>query len=126
MPSPHQSTPLGEERSRREPARVVLGYAGLLDGDPFAPAVPFTRRNGSTGRIRAMLICSRRETAAPAEAPLVVQVSRWGNCMEEMEKVTRGFAEHVDPSLGAHLAGVSDDPEGAEVLQECIDAWWGT
>jgi trehalose synthase len=41
-----------------------------------------------------------------------------------------GFVEHVDPSLGAHLllcgpsvTGVSDDPEGAGVLDECLAQW---
>ena len=110
-------------------ARVVLGYVGLLDGDGAAPAVPFRRRNGSTGRITRRADLLETGPAPPAEAPLVVQVSRWDR-MKDMEGVMRGFAEHVDPSLGAHLvlcgpevAGVSDDPEGAEVLQECIDAW---
>jgi trehalose synthase len=50
--------------------------------------------------------------------------------MKDMPGVMQGFAEHVDPSLGAHLVlagpsvtGVADDPEGAEVLEECIELW---
>ncbi len=42
----------------------------------------------------------------------------------------RGFAEHVaghgDANLalvGPRVAGVADDPEGGEVLAECVDAW---
>ncbi len=41
-----------------------------------------------------------------------------------------GFVQHVDPSLGAHLllcgpvvTGVADDPEAAEVLDECTSLW---
>jgi trehalose synthase len=47
-----------------------------------------------------------------------------------MQGVMDGFAEHVDPSLGAHLllagpavTGVADDPEAAEVLEECTERW---
>ncbi len=47
-----------------------------------------------------------------------------------MPGVMAGFAEHVDGSLGAHLllagpavTGVADDPEAAEVLDECIALW---
>ena len=39
---------------------------------------------------------------APADAPLVVQVSRWDR-MKDMAGVMAGFGHHVDPSLGAHL-----------------------
>jgi len=44
--------------------------------------------------------------------------------------VMNGFAEYVDPALGAHLVlagpavtGVADDPEAAEVYGECIERW---
>ncbi len=50
--------------------------------------------------------------------------------MKDMAGVMAGFVEHVDPSLGAHLllcgpavTGVADDPEAAEVLDECTDVW---
>jgi trehalose synthase len=50
--------------------------------------------------------------------------------MKDMPGVLTGFAEQVDPSLGAHLLlcgpavrGVADDPEAAEVLDECISIW---
>jgi trehalose synthase len=40
------------------------------------------------------------------------------------------FASHVDPALGAHLVlagpavtGVADDPEAAEVYDDCVDRW---
>ncbi len=63
------------------------------------------------------------------EDPLVVQVSRWDH-LKDMQGVLRGFADHVAGRSGARLAligpavdGVSDDPEGAAVLNECLDAW---
>jgi trehalose synthase len=50
--------------------------------------------------------------------------------MKDMSGVMTGFVEHVDHSLGAHLllcgpavTGVADDPEAAEVLEECMGLW---
>jgi trehalose synthase len=50
--------------------------------------------------------------------------------MKDMPGVMQGFAEHVDPSLGAHLilagpavTGVADDPEAAHVFDECVSQW---
>lgn len=109
--------------------RLVLGYVGLLDGDGSPPVVPFTRRDGSPGRIdRRVDILQSGPPPAP-EAPLVVQASRWDR-MKDMSGVMEGFAHHVDPALGAHLvlagpavAGVADDPEALENYEECVRAW---
>jgi trehalose synthase len=60
-----------------------------------------------------------------------VQVSRWDR-LKDMAGVMEGFVRAAaDNGLGgAHLvlagpevSGVSDDPEGAEVLAECQDRW---
>jgi trehalose synthase len=63
--------------------------------------------------------------------PLVVQVSRWDR-LKDMQGVMRGFAARAAEDLHADLAlvgpaatGVTDDPEGAEVLAECIATWEG-
>ncbi len=60
---------------------------------------------------------------------LVVQVSRWDH-LKDMIGVLHGFAEHVAGRNDARLAlvgpavdGVIDDPEGAQVLAECLEAW---
>src|SRR4030095_11361428 len=65
----------------------------------------------------------------PPDTPLVVQISRWDR-MKDMVGVMEGFVEHVDGTGVAHLllagpsvAGVADDPEGAEVLDECMLRW---
>jgi trehalose synthase len=109
--------------------RLTLSYVGLLDGHSPPPVVPFTRRDGSPGRINRRVDVLQTGPTAPAAAPLVVQVSRWDR-MKDMAGVMTGFAEHVDPALGAHLllcgpavTGVADDPEAAEVLDECIAIW---
>jgi trehalose synthase len=60
-----------------------------------------------------------------------VQVSRWDR-LKDMAGVMEGFVRAVAGHglAGAHLvlagpevSGVSDDPEGAEVLAECQDQW---
>ncbi len=60
---------------------------------------------------------------------IVVQVSRWDK-LKDMPGVLQGFAEHVAGRSDAKLAlvgpsvdGVTDDPEGAQVLAECLAAW---
>ena len=60
---------------------------------------------------------------------VVVQVSRW-DYLKDMLGVLEGFAEHVAGHNEARLAlvgpsvdGVVDDPEGSQVLAECLTAW---
>lgn len=111
-------------------ARLTLSYVGLLDGTiETAPAVPFTRRDGSPGRINRRVDVVQTGPPPPTDLPLVVQISRWDQ-MKDMTGVMNGFVEHVDPSLDAHLllcgpavTGVADDPEAAAVLDECIGRW---
>jgi trehalose synthase len=111
-------------------AWLTLSYVGLLDGSvETPPAVRFTRRDGSPGRINRRVDVVQTGPPAPADVPLVVQISRW-DAMKDMAGVMKGFVEHVDPALGAHLllcgpvvTGVADDPEAAEVLDECTALW---
>jgi trehalose synthase len=117
-----------EPMSRRN-VRLALGYVGLLDGDGSPPVVPFTRRDGSPGRITRHADVIQSGPATPSDAPLVVQVSRWDG-MKDMAGVMEGFARYVDPALGAHLVlagpvvrGVADDPEAAQVYDECVKRW---
>ncbi len=109
--------------------RLALGYAGLLDGDGRPPVVPFTRRDGSPGRISRHADVVQSGPAAALGAPLVVQVSRW-DALKDMAGVMEGFARHVDPRFGAHLVlagpivtGVADDPEAAQVYDNCVARW---
>jgi trehalose synthase len=117
------------EPMSRHNVRLVLSYVGLLDGSGEPPRVPFARRDGSPGRINRHVDVLQTGPPPPLDAPLVVQVSRWDR-MKDMAGVMTGFAHHVDPSLGAHLllcgpavTGVADDPEAAEVLDECVALW---
>ena len=105
---------------------AILGATGLLedgDGDPV-----FTRHDGTEERVE-------RKTemygagAAAVDARLVVQVSRW-DALKDPLGVMKGFAEYIAPNSDAHLVlagpsveAVSDDPEGAQVLQDARDLW---
>ena len=108
--------------------RAIVGHVGVIV-DPATATIPaFTRRDGSPGRVDR---CADIVRAGPPPLPddqLVVQVSRWDR-LKDMAGVMRGFAGCSDLA-GAHLAlvgpnvsGVTDDPEGPEVLDECIDIW---
>src|SRR5512133_471365 len=92
-----KNEPISQRNVRR-----ILGYTGLIGGDGEMPAIPFARRDGSPGRINRRVDVLQTGPPPPADAPVVVQVSRWDR-MKDMPGVMSGFAEHVDPALGAHL-----------------------
>jgi trehalose synthase len=109
--------------------RPLLAYVGLLDGALGTPMVSFTRRGGELGRVQRFADVLENGPATPGHAPMVLQASRWDR-VKDMSGVMKGFAEHVDPALRAHLIltgpavhGVSDDPEAGQVLLECMQAW---
>jgi trehalose synthase len=109
--------------------RSILQYTGLLAGAADPPAVGFLRRDGSPGRIDRRADVLQTGPPPPPEASLVVQVSRWDR-MKDTPGVLRSFVDHLEGIQGAHLSlvgpavhGVEDDPEAAEVLDECIRAW---
>jgi trehalose synthase len=89
----------------------VLMHAGLLSGNGAQP--------------------SAAVQGAPAPAPgsrVAVQVSRWDR-LKDMPGVMAGFAGAGLPEdvhlmlVGPAVSGVTDDPEGAEVLAESLDRW---
>jgi trehalose synthase len=117
------------ERLAPDETRAILQYVGLLGGDGDAELATFRRRDGSPGRVDRRVDILQTGPPPPPTTPLVVQLSRWDR-IKDMEGVLRAFAEHVDRSHGAHLMlvgpeihGVTDDPEGGAVLDDCIAAW---
>ena len=84
----------------------------------------FKRGDGSEARVESQAELFEDSRLTPDDT-IVLQVSRWDR-LKDPEGVIRGFAEHASAhETGAHLiyAGpavdaVSDDPEGAEVLEE--------
>jgi trehalose synthase len=106
-----------------EPKAVesILGVTGVGAGGEPADAM-FQRFDGSMARVtrQAELV---HDGPVPDGAPLVSQVSRWDR-LKDPVGVLNTFAEHnraEDAHLllaGPAVTGVSDDPEGAGVLEE--------
>lgn len=112
-----------------EAAATTLRLAGLVDLDSSSGSASFVRRDGSRGFVRPG---GHLLEGGPLSAGtrVVLQISRWDH-LKDMAGVLRGFADHVDDLeddvhlmlVGPATAGVSDDPEGAAVLEECRDLW---
>ena len=114
-------------------AQAVLLRSGIVDGageDGGDASLQFVRRDGRVGEVRCHHGLQAEGEPVPAEARLVVQVSRWDR-LKDMPGVQQGFVEAMaslpdDVHLvlaGPEVAGVSDDPEGGVVLEECRDGW---
>jgi trehalose synthase len=114
-----------------EPSAVpaILHVAGLMPADGRGSAM-FRRQDGTPARVNRS--AQRWETdVIPADVPLVVQVSRWDRLKDPMG-VIKGFVLAAAEQTPAHLllagpdvTAVADDPEGLQVLNECIDYWRG-
>ena len=111
---------------------ATLARAGLVDLDPHerGEGLTFTRRDGTSGRLREHEGLIITGGIVPRDARVVLQVSRWDR-LKDMRGVLTGFAAHLDEMpadahlmlVGPDVYGVSDDPEGAEVLDDCVAAW---
>jgi trehalose synthase len=110
--------------------RTTLTRAGLVEGDGAGVAPTFVRRDGTTGAVRRHDDLIVEGSVIPAQARLVVQVSRWDG-LKDMAGVQQGFVDAL-PMLpddvhlvlaGPEASGVSDDPEGAAVLAACRERW---
>jgi trehalose synthase len=104
----------------------VLTAAGLRSGS--SGHAGFIRMDGTPDvvRRRATMIESR---PLGVEDRYVLQVSRW-DALKDPEGVIAGFAEHIAPGTDTHLVyagpaveAVSDDPEGAAVLDRAHRQW---
>jgi trehalose synthase len=108
---------------------TILTRTGIITGaEPASPPV-FVRGDGSPGEVTRSADILRSGAPPAATVPLVVQISRWDR-LKDMLGVMLGFAAHVAPRGGANLvlagprsAGVADDPESNQVLDECVAAW---
>jgi trehalose synthase len=110
-----------------EVVAAILATAGLVDADAQA-APAFERQDGSTGQVERQATTIEDSRLRPGDA-YVLQVSRWDSLKDPLG-VIDGFVEHVAPHTDAHLVyagpdvdAVSDDPEGAQVLQQAKDRW---
>lgn len=107
--------------------RAVLATAGVVGGLDVAVPPRFVHTDGREGEVvrRAELLGD----PPPAEAPLVLQISRWDR-LKDPVGVVQGFADHVAALVpeahfmyaGPSSSAVADDPEGAETLAETVRA----
>lgn len=115
---------------REVDVHTALHHSGLVDIADHQGTLEFDRRDGSRGEVRAHEGLFAAGGVIPGDARLVMQVSRWDR-LKDMTGVLRGFVDHLAdlPSdvhlalVGPEVSGVSDDPEGAEVLEECVAMW---
>jgi trehalose synthase len=107
---------------------AILGRAGILEsggGDAV-----FLGEDDRQHDVELTANILRHGGALSPDVPLLVQVSRWDR-LKDMSGVLRAFVDgSVGADTGAHLllvgpdvAGVSDDPEGKQVLDECVAMW---
>jgi trehalose synthase len=100
--------------------RAIFATVGLADSVADAPV--YECEDGSAGRVDRRGEIEQDELV-PWDSQLVTQVSRWDRLKDPIG-VLRCFADHLDhPAAhlllaGPSVAGVADDPEGAEVLEE--------
>jgi trehalose synthase len=113
-----------------EQVAEILSYVGIIDGRRPTP-IPFTRSDGTPGRVERFADVIRTGPPPELDAPLVVQVSRW-DPLKDMEGVMAGFVDHVLDGSDAHLVlagpvvtAVADDPEAAQVLDQTARVWRG-
>jgi len=113
----------------RDDVDAILHYVGLLEGDAGRGAATYRREDGSVARIARHVDVLQTGPPPPADAPLVVQISRW-DPLKDMVGVMTAFAHDVDGVGPAHLllagpvvSGVADDPEGAATFEHCIEVW---
>jgi trehalose synthase len=107
-------------------ARAILTRAGIIVGR--RDGATFMRDDGTPGRVDRQATVLQAATLAPDDRT-VVQISRW-DALKDPVGVIAGFAEQVAGRSDAHLVlagpstdAVSDDPEGAAVLQQAVEAW---
>lgn len=107
--------------------RGALDRAGIVRRSDGDGNLAFVRRDGTAGTVRAhrgLLVDEDR--ALPPDAEVLLQVSRWDH-LKDMAGVLTAFTDHLDlfPQnvhlllVGPDVRGVTDDPEGAQVLEEC-------
>jgi trehalose synthase len=109
---------------------TVLSTVGLVTGADWNGPVRFLCRDGSHRTVRYHRDLIAEGQPPPHDARLIVQVSRWDR-LKDMAGVLTAFVRMAaDGPDDAHLvlagpdvSGVTDDPEGAEVLAECRAQW---
>ncbi|HEX8120650.1 MAG TPA: glycosyltransferase [Solirubrobacteraceae bacterium] len=111
-----------------EAVRAILAAAGIVEESNGAQPC-FERENATTGTVMRKASITE-ERPLPVNAPLVLQVSRWDR-LKDPAGVIQGFVDHVAEKIpeaelmlaGPSVEGVTDDPEGAEVVEEVTEIY---
>ncbi|MGN6130391.1 MAG: glycosyltransferase [Nocardioidaceae bacterium] len=129
---PPSLDPFSTKNAELAPADVAaaLQVAGLVQDSHTGGSIAFNRRSGPPGLVRSRESLVLDSGPVPRSARLVLQVSRWDR-LKDMAGVLDAFCDHVDQMppdahlvlVGPDVRAVSDDPEGAEVLEECRERW---
>jgi trehalose synthase len=129
---PPSLDPFTAKNADLTPADVdaALGEAALVRSPLDHGSLRFRRRDGSWGTVGRHRHLTVDGGPVNSHSRIVLQVSRWDH-LKDMAGVLRAFTDHLaefprDAHLvlaGPDVAGVSDDPEGAQVLAECRDQW---
>ncbi|HYN30434.1 MAG TPA: glycosyltransferase [Dermatophilaceae bacterium] len=129
---PPSLDPFTAKNAELSPADVdaALLRAGLVETPPDSGSLTFIRRDGSSGEVRPHQGLIQTGGKVPVGARYVMQVSRWDR-LKDMPGVLKAFTDAIDAMppdvhvllVGPDTDGVTDDPEGAEVLAECMELW---
>lgn len=124
-PSIDPCSPKNMRLSAKDTTAILSGIGVLAGGNGFPVIVPVPI--GAPVVVWRPAVVVRDGPPPPATTPMVVQVSRWDR-LKDMAGVLEAFgaAGDVDGYLtlaGPDVSGVTDDPEAAEVFDECRRKW---
>jgi trehalose synthase len=122
--------PLSPKNQPMDEATVlaILGRAGIVGAEPAGASFVSTGDELRPIEHRAEVL--RADGPLEPDVRTMVQISRWDR-LKDMSGVLQAFVQgRVGHTTGAHLllvgpdvGGVSDDPEGRQVLDECVAVW---
>jgi trehalose synthase len=120
--------PFAPKNQRVEHARAcaIMRAAGVCSCEtPDAPI--FYRLNGQTDTVRTKAVLLGGSHPLAPDQPYALQVSRWDRLKDHLGVMNAwvGIADRTEADLvlaGPHAEAVSDDPEGAGVLAELLEA----
>ena len=110
--------------------KAILGHIGIIHYSDYTEAdLLFKQKNGELSQVNRyadIICCGPRPKVNDL---MVAQISRWDR-LKDMLGVMQSFADYVLDHENFHLVlagpsvhGVTDDPEGVIVFNNCLEAW---